>query len=421
MKSFLNPFLSSIKAISVSCLLSFSCFNAIGQIGGYGSPYSRYGIGDLQRGGSVLNNSMGGTGVGMRSVNGLNLLNPASFNSLLVPTNVRFEAGFSLSSLAVSNSQESNNVVDATIDYAALWMRVSPRSSIAFGLMPYSLVGYNIKGEKTFLQGVQEQVSYEGDGGLNKFFFGIGHQLSNRISIGFNLSLLFGNLHYDESYTSGFIAGTTLSETIGMFGTSADFGIQYSIPLSGNGSLVIGATATPEVKLLAGSVEQDFVQAAQVVDFDFSPVDDYAMPATFAGGLSYYNGKGLTVNADYQFKPISQSSFLGNEISLVNGHRWGLGAEYVPDITSLSFWKRVTFRGGWYIDQSVTELKYRQLTEQGGSVGISLPIGLFNHIHLNYMQAVRGTYDNGLLKERQHKLSLNVSISDRWFHKRRIN
>ena len=49
---------------------------------GMNSPYTRYGLGQLSSMETGTSKGMGGTGIGLRNSNQINLLNPASYSSV---------------------------------------------------------------------------------------------------------------------------------------------------------------------------------------------------------------------------------------------------------------------------------------------------------------------------------------------------
>jgi hypothetical protein len=58
------------------------------------SPFSRYGVGELNTTGYGQNAAMGNTGIGLKSDNHLNILNPASYSGIDTMS-FFFEAGIS--------------------------------------------------------------------------------------------------------------------------------------------------------------------------------------------------------------------------------------------------------------------------------------------------------------------------------------
>ena len=75
----------------------------------YNSPYSRFGIGDIQQDKNLKNTAMGGVSAGDRSASSINVNNPASY-SAFDTLSFLFETGISgnLTLLSTSNAKQTN-------------------------------------------------------------------------------------------------------------------------------------------------------------------------------------------------------------------------------------------------------------------------------------------------------------------------
>jgi hypothetical protein len=139
------------------------------------SPYSRFGIGEMEKRGFGQINALGGTHIAMESDTiaplFINSGNPASYPSVRLTT---FEVGVQNNfSTFVSNSAsvKKNNT---SLNYMALAFPVGKRAGGAFGVTPYTNVGYSItsQSEVSGIGTVKEL--YEGSGGANQLFLGFG-------------------------------------------------------------------------------------------------------------------------------------------------------------------------------------------------------------------------------------------------------
>src|ERR1700704_6029576 len=89
-----------------------------------GSPYSRYGIGDLQFGGFTKNMGMGGVSFGHSPLYNLNLSNPASYSSLALTT---FETAVNLNFIQLKTSSKSQKISNAYLSYFAFGFPVKSK------------------------------------------------------------------------------------------------------------------------------------------------------------------------------------------------------------------------------------------------------------------------------------------------------
>ena len=158
------------------------------------SPYSRYGVGELQFSGFAKNSGMGGIAAALAQPYTINLSNPASYASILLTT---FEAA------GTGSMYEQHNAVsthafqyNADFGYLAMAFPLKARKwGLSFGLLPFSNVGYEIVDHQTNTNGDAEYHIYQGSGGLNQFYIGTGIKLAKNFYAGVNASYLFGNIN----------------------------------------------------------------------------------------------------------------------------------------------------------------------------------------------------------------------------------
>lgn len=139
------------------------------------SPYSRYGLGDFQFNGSLINNGMGGGGIGLRNDSlipqYINFLNPASLTSHPL---VNYEIGVSSNTVKVSDGVNYGTFNRTTLSHFALAFPVTKAWGAAVGLVPYTNVGYNIAVDDSINNIGNVQYRYEGGGGISQVFMAHG-------------------------------------------------------------------------------------------------------------------------------------------------------------------------------------------------------------------------------------------------------
>ncbi|MFA9215459.1 MAG: hypothetical protein ACEQSR_16735 [Candidatus Methylacidiphilales bacterium] len=161
------------------------------------SPYSFFGLGDLQYYGSATLGNMGQVSQGIRRKYDINTLNPASYSSL-AQTNI--EAGAMLMNGTLSNANGSINTSSSGLSYFNFGTSISKKGiGISFGAAPYSALGYDIKRNtpiQTDTSGIiLATTTQTGDGGLNRAYFGIGVKVLKHLSVGVNFSYIFGQVN----------------------------------------------------------------------------------------------------------------------------------------------------------------------------------------------------------------------------------
>jgi hypothetical protein len=174
--------------------LFFFAFSVTAQVS-TSSPYSRYGIGDLQFGGFSKNLGMGGMGFALSQPFNINFNNPATYSSIALTT---FEAA-GTGSMYEQHNATSQHAFQYNADFGYLAMGfplISKKWGFSFGILPYSSVGYGIADKQiNKVSGDVQYHTYEGSGGLNQFYMGTGFSLGKNFFAGVNASFLFGTIN----------------------------------------------------------------------------------------------------------------------------------------------------------------------------------------------------------------------------------
>jgi hypothetical protein len=224
-------------------LLSFAATAAMAQsTATTSSPYSKYGLGIISESLLPQNRAMGGIAAATNNINGynnINPLNPASYaNVRLTTIDAGLYANFvSLGKTGVSNQSNSN----FRFSHVNIAVPVTKHSALSFGLMPYSELGYQYKqtlsnGFGTGAPSDTNQVNYiySGEGGLSKGYIGYGFGIGKHLTVGANVSYIFGDLkQYSSTEIPLYGAFNTRQEqnnSIG--GLNYDYGLQYTIPIT---------------------------------------------------------------------------------------------------------------------------------------------------------------------------------------------
>lgn len=195
------------------------------------SPYSRYGIGDLQFQGGARQLGMSGVSIGVPLNLQLNFQNPASYSNLFLTT---FELGANANLVELSSSEKQQQKHTLSLAYFALGVPLKSKQwGFGFGLMPYSNVGYSVRDPQTNRLGEVETHTYQGSGGLNNFFVSTGLRPFKKVplSIGANISYLFGLLGQDRriEFDNAVNFNTRLFENTSLGWFSYNFGLQYTL------------------------------------------------------------------------------------------------------------------------------------------------------------------------------------------------
>ncbi|MFC2117914.1 hypothetical protein ACFLTI_05715 [Bacteroidota bacterium] len=402
------------------------------------SPYSRFGLGDLYWKGFGQSKAMGGIGIGINDKRHLNMINPASYNSMdsgVDSMSVTFEFGLSdrISKFKTNNYSETAN--NASFSYLAIGFPVSKKMAASIGVIPYSNVGYDINDIQTFNSIGDVNYNYSGTGGISQFYIGGAVEPVKNLSLGLNFSYLFGSLEQGKSITFpeevDFLNSSKTDKTI-ISDVIFDFGLQYSIDFNNDRKLTIGGIYGNKTNL---DVRHDMtiINYAGTVKDTISDINNepnlISLPGNFGLGFTFGEEDKFTFGADYYQQNWENTSFLGKKDSLANSNRISFGMEFVPDYRSLNnYFQRVRYRVGGHISNTYLQLRGNQLNEIGLSLGLSLPLAKTQYnslsetsINISFEFGKRGTLENNLLKENYAIIGLNLTLQDVWFKKRKWN
>lgn len=407
--------------IIITILFIISALNLFSQSSG--SLYSAYGIGTIKPAAVGILEGLGTTGIGLRSPYFINTVNPAANVFMQTPTTMMLDAGIYTEATYARNSQGSALQGGGGISHLVMWMQPNPYWGTALGLMPYSEMKYNITATRyNEVLGTNYDVVYKGEGGLNRFFWSNAFNPIKNLSIGVNVSFLFGAIERTENFTSA----TNILEDFST-DTKTNFadmlletGIQYGFRINGN-SLVLGATFQPASKMASNEKRHLYNENGATIQENDQPDAGYRLPMHSGFGVSW-NTKRLSLASDIMFEQWADAE-LNTENELNNTLKWSLGAEWALTEDSYLFYQKPLFiRSGFFIQNHHETVAGNSFLTWGFSLGASVPISRkLHHISFNYSFQQNGTQSNGLLLESTHRLTLNINLRDIWFQKRRFN
>jgi len=422
-----------IKKIIVSICLLFSL--AIFAQESTSSPYSFYGIGDIKFKGSVENRSMGSISVLPDSIH-INIQNPAQLACLKL-------TGLALGG-TYANTKSKTETQEAkarrtSLDYMIVGIPVG-KVGIGFGLIPYSSVGYKI-GRIAYVTNnnndtIRSIISrYNGIGGVNKVFLGFGYRLTKNINIGGDLQYNFGTIETKSlQYQTDLQYGSRENNVSDLRGVNFDLGITYQTKVKSKYSFFSSLAYTPEAVLTSGNTRNiEIVQllstsAVSVIERQNISVEDtkIKLPSKLSFGSGFGQVKKWLVGGEITF---TQNSVMSNRFTDINGAtfensvRYSLGGFFIPNYNSYSsYYKRMVYRGGLRYENTGLVIQDKPITDFAANIGLGMPLGgTFTNINIGLEIGKRGTKYYNLVEENYINLSVGLSLSDKWFVKRKFD
>ena len=428
------------KALSAT-LMSICVIPALAQ-SGTNSPYSQYGLGQLSEQTSGFNRGMNGLGLGFREHNQVNYINPASYSAMDSLTFI-FDGGLSGQITNFSERGNKINANNADFEYAVAGFRAFKHVGVSFGLIPFTNIGYNYS-VTDYLNGDRNTTftnTYSGSGGLHQVYFGAGWEFVKGLSIGANVSYIWGDIDRSvvNSYSDSWV--NTLSKyysaTVNSY--KLDFGLQYSVNLNKENSLTLGLTyglghklnSNPECRVISTN------SSTGVADTTVFKVENgLEIPMSFGAGLMWnYNNK-LKIGSDFSYQKWGSVKYpvynVVNDVpsySLVDNYyldryKVTVGGEYCNNEMSRNFIDRVRFRAG--VSYSTP---YFKINGQDGPKEISVSAGfgipIINTYNNRSILNVSGQWvhssTNGLLTENTFRINIGITFNERWFMKWKVD
>ncbi|MBL4702980.1 MAG: hypothetical protein JKY54_00540 [Flavobacteriales bacterium] len=448
----------------------FSSITSIAQSSN-SSPYTRYAFGDLFGNSNAYYFGVAGLNIAMQNRNQVNFGNPATY-SFIQRYKPIFSVGVKAQFLQLNTETDKQLTNAIGISDFTIGLPIGEKGGFAFGLTPYSTVGYNMIDEATNSHIGDYTYTYTGSGGISKVFVGASRKVfvrsevadsaktgellqhASSLSLGVNANYLFGS--YSNVRSVNF-TGLTLLDTKVVTSTQVsdflfDGGLYYHYKFKDKQRLLNRS----EVR--ADSTVRRIYSPKKAVAFDF--------------GLTGSLGSSIDARRDefiYTFRSTAIAEFIEDTISFVEGSKgslnlpmsFGAGVAVIYDKVRLGAqikmqdWSSyseefngvtyndvlgLSYEGAVGIEYQKTKdgenqsnsafslgiykfgIRYRQtplqinntvLSEIGMSFGASIPMGVTRSgSMLNFGVEVgeRGTTDNNLIQERFVTLRLGVTI-----------
>jgi len=417
------------------------------------SPYSRFGVG-LNRP-VLFNGNFGSSGSAYawrpsnyrpavydslarsgatfndRNTNYINPANPASFSNLSLTT---YEAGFFSQSTRYENESQSRNFNYAGFSHIAIAFPIGNRWGAGFGIRPFSQIGYDYQREST-LNGNPQTFDFDGSGGINEVFVGIGTQISPNFALGVNGKFLFGQkteirrVVYGNGFSNDFF-NTLDQNNINFNDLSVDIGLQYFKDINRKSRIIAGVTVSPLSDIAATQNRlirtyegrEGFEQIKDTVFQQEENEVEFNLGSRTGFGLAFEKKGAWIVMADYTF--IDRDNvFIEEEVFATDEHRMSVGFEnFTSQSVFGSYFKRLGYRLGAHYSNSIIRIAGEDIPEFGISFGLVLPMRKsFSTLSFSVEAGERGTISQNLIREQFINFHVGVTINDKWFIKRKYD
>ena len=407
------------KIISL-VLVALACVgNATAQVAN--TPYSKVGYGLLSDNASGAQRSMGGVGYAMQDGRVINVMNPASYSQVDSLTFL-WEVGLDVTCLQSKENGKSGSSFGGGLDYLKAEFLVAKHLGASFGLIPYSSVGYS------FGNNIDHGSEYRnGSGGLLQLYAGAGWEFVKGLSLGANVSYLFGTTTNSNTVVS---TSTTLFQRVMQVRDyNVNIGLQYAYALDKNNRFVIGATYSPKKSFHGntwGMYYDNQDTKADTVGYT-SLKGKYEMPQSIGAGVSYMYKNQFLAEADFTYQDWSKAKYTpidGFESGAKFTNRWKAagGVQFSPNKRG-SYLGVMKFRVGGYYNHDYFTVLGNNVRDYGVSVGVGLPVpGVTGKttINLGLEWKRREATPAKLIQEDYFNFTLGINFNEVWFWKNKI-
>lgn len=397
-------------------------------------PYSSYGIGMVNRSSNGILDAMGGVSYGMQNPYYINFRNPASyaaFDSLSFIADVSASVYSSL--LKQRRLSQKNSY--AKPGYITIGLPVTRHWRTSVGILPFSDIGYSIDNSEVIDDIGSVNYVYSGKGGVNQLYWGNAFKICKGLSIGLNVSYLFGSVYaYSNTEFEGSnLFNTYINDAYFVDGIYYDVGIQYMFNAGEKHRIGLGAVYSntayiwAKEKLLVNSYSGTFVSTTlyDTVLYKDDLRGNLNIPQSIGAGLSYtYNNK-LTIAADVTWRNWEKFQFMKpSNDTTINSITSSLGLQFIPDPMSNKFFKKMAFRVGGKYSTGELLLRNKPISEFGVCIGVGVPLTTFNtHSSINIMfeYGKVGTLTNELVLQNYFRFSLCFTLQERWYQRVKLD
>ena len=396
-------------------------------------PYSSYGMGTLNRSSSGVLDAMGGVSYAMQSPYFINFRNPASyaaFDSLSFIADVA--ASFYFTQLKQRKDIQKNTY--AQPGYLAIGLPVTRHWRTSLGILPFSSVGYNISTEQEIPNIGAVSYNYSGDGGVNQLYWGNAFKICKGLSIGLNVSYIFGTIHAysNTEFEGSYYSNSYVKDSYRMKGIYLDAGLQYFFNIGEKHRIGLGAVYSNtayiwgQENLLVNSYSGSFISTVvyDTILYKDGIKGNVHIPQSAGGGLSYmFDGK-ITIAADVTWHNYDKFKYLKPTDSLHNSLTSSMGFQYIPDPQSNKFFRKMAFRFGGKFSTGELILRNKPISEFGVCLGVGIPLNTFNthsSINLLFEYGKTGSLVNELVQQDYFRFSLCFILQERWYQRVKID
>jgi hypothetical protein len=411
---------TTFSLLIITCTLLILTNNLFAQ--STSSPYSRYGIGEINNKNFGQTAALGGTNIAMQNdtlpLFFINPNNPASYSNMRLTT---AEVGMNYNRVQLQNTDSKQKINNASLGYVALAFPLKKWWGMSFGLVPFSEVGYKVTDHQV-INSVPIDYLYDGSGGVNQLYIGNGlkplyglqkmfigsdyfKRLSSKtnpdntlktdsaykadqatiktilkhkkslqnLSLGFNFSYLFGHIDHsrrDLFPYSGSFFNTRTGITTRVSDVYFDYGVQYAFTIDSVRYRDDKDSIHPIKRRALKDKVQLLFGATFAAQTNIRAKNDSLVYTYYSDAQGYERVKDTIENTKGTHGNITLPLSFGVGLGLKKGDKWLIAADFAMQNWSsykafdqsggLKNSMRVSLGGQWTPNSGATQKHYMQ-------------------------------------------------------------
>ncbi|MGJ8745189.1 hypothetical protein [Polaribacter sp.] len=390
------------------------------------TPYSLYGLGVENKTATGGLTGLGNTGIAQSNPFEINLFNPASLGNILQKSFLyEFGLNGTYTTLKTQNISESSS--NGNISHIAIAFPIKKDWGLGVGLLPYTKTGYNIDVENAIEGSTDTYITrITGVGGLNKFYISTGFKVIKDLTLGVDISFLFGSIEQESQiYTDSYVSITDQNH---YGGVKLKTGFQYKLPTIKGIETTLGGTLELPSSLSGNQTRTSYKTSSgdtsvSIEDEVENDLDNFELPFTYGFGITSLINKKFTTSLDYRKLLWNDTKQEQNNESYANQSIYAFGLQYMSAKNKYDYWSNVKYRFGLNYNTGFLKISNQQIDSYFVSVGVGMPMKKYSNDNFNisYSYGREGTLENKLIQENFHKITLNLNFVGKWFDKRKID
>ncbi|MHB1920736.1 MAG: hypothetical protein ACYCOO_00740, partial [Chitinophagaceae bacterium] len=151
-------------------------------------------------------------------------------------------------------------------------------------------------------------------------------------------------------------------------------------------------------------------------------------PQQFGGGFILHDKIGKwQIGMDYSSSKWNQYRFYGQMDSVQNSYLVNLGVQLIPNPLSNRTSQQIRYRLGYYFGKDYIRFGGVQLPVHAFTFGLGIPMKRYDPAAMNQLTIINLSFEAGKrgslatpLSETFYRISLGLTMSDRWFIKKKF-